>query len=164
MNFDLLYTDKKPYKLTKKEKDKLIESLFNLKYNTDKKIELYLYENWNKLFEPYENYIHLKYVKNHILYVDISSKAVFQDIVFLISKINHIMKLSIGETIKTIKIVPLQHLKNQKIFVHNLDHNLEYNIDKRNLTLRQNQNIKENQSTNLTFIEEIKSILLRNNL
>lgn len=158
MNFDLLYTDKKPYKLTKKEKDKLIESLFNLKNNTDKKIELYLYENWNKLFQPYENYVHLKYVKNHILYVDISSKAVFQDIVFLISKINYTMKLSIGETIKTIKIVPLQNLKNQKVFVHNLEHNSGI----KNLTLEEKQNLKENQNRNLTFIQEIKSILLRN--
>ncbi len=160
MNFDLFYTEKTPYKLTKKEKVKLIESLFHLKNHPDKKIELFLFENWNKLFGTYSNYIHLKYVKNQILYVEVDSKSMFQDIVFLISKINHMMKLSIGETLKTIKIVPTHHLKKQKVFVHEIENNREQDIYKKNRELILNENFIQ-EDKNLKLLQEIKSILLK---
>lgn len=155
MNFDLFYTEKKPNRLTKKERDKLMELIFNLRNNPDKKIELFLFENWNKIFKSYAENVQLKYVKNRILYVEVSSKAVFQDIIFLLSKINELMSHAIGETIRTIRMVPSEYLKNQRVFVHTIDDEKKLTKQKKHNQIDKTQDIERQ----LIFIQEIKSIL-----
>jgi hypothetical protein len=157
MNFDLYYSYKKPLKLSKKEKDKLLDIIFRLNSNKDKKIELYLMENWNKLLGKYANKVELKYVKNEQVYVNVESKYVLQEILFMIPNINQKMYLAIGEKIKTIKEIPLYKIKNQEILEHSIN---KIFIQTKPQEQHKKVSLPEN---NKKLIEEIKKIL-RNQL
>jgi hypothetical protein len=50
MNFDLFYTSKKPVRLSKKEREKVLELVFRFSQDVDKKIEYFLYHNWDNFF------------------------------------------------------------------------------------------------------------------
>ncbi|GIX41514.1 MAG: hypothetical protein KatS3mg129_1247 [Leptospiraceae bacterium] len=154
MNFDLLYSNKKPLKLSKKDKDKILEKLFNISLDKDKKIELYLYENWKKLLGKYANKIELKYVKNYILYVKVDSKIVLQEVLFLLPQINQKLYLAIGENIKTIREIPYHKIKDQEIYTHTTENKI---TKSKNI-----QNIKkhnDNSYKNSNLLEDIKKIL-----
>jgi len=144
MNFDLLYTSKKPIRLSKKEKEKVLDIVFKLSQDVDKKIEYFLYQNWDKFFGKFQNRIELAYVKKKILYVEVDSSIVYQEALFLLPQINQRLVLTIGENIKTIKVISYQKSKTQK--------NEETAIKSNSAHVRK-------EGINQKLIQEIKKIL-----
>jgi hypothetical protein len=114
MNFDLFYTSKKPVRLSKKEREKVLELVFRFSQDVDKKIEYFLYHNWDNFFGKFQNRIELAYVKNKILYIEVDSSVVYQEVLFLLPQINQKLYLTTGENIKSIKMISYQKLKKQK--------------------------------------------------
>ncbi len=154
MNFDYYYTDKKISKLTNKEKEKIIDIIFKNYNNKDKKIEMYLYENWDKIIKKYSKSVHLKYVKNSIVYIEADSKVIVQEILFLLSEINQRLKKAIGEEIKSIKEIPLHKLRKQEVIIHNIPLK---DIEKKQNKKENKEN--SNSSYNTKLLEEIKEKL-----
>ncbi|MCS7204213.1 MAG: DciA family protein [Leptospiraceae bacterium] len=102
MNIDHLYTEFKPRRLTRKEKEKVLELLFG-EESADRKIEEYLEKHWKKFFGRYASLVKMEFVKNKTLYVSVPNKLVLQEILFQITIINDSMKRDIDETIRGIK-------------------------------------------------------------
>ena len=144
MNFDLLYTSKKPVRLSKKEREKVLELVFRFSQDVDKKIEYFISQNWNNFFGKFQNRIELAYVKNKILYVEVDSSVVYQEALFLLPQINQRLILTIGENIKTIKVVSYQKSKKQKI---------------EETAIKPNSAQEKKQGINQKLIQEIKKIL-----
>jgi hypothetical protein len=145
MNFDLFYTSKKPVRLSKKEREKVLELVFRFSQDVDKKIEYFLYHNWDNFFGKFQNRIELVYVKNKILYVEVDSSVVYQEVLFLLPQINQKLYLTTGENIKSIKMISYQKLKKQKD-VHT--------------AIKKNSFAPEKKETiNQKLIEDIKKIL-----
>ncbi len=144
MNFDLLYSSKKPVRLSKKEREKVLEIVFKLNQDVDKKIEYFLSQNWSNLFGKFQNRIELAYVKNKILYVEVDSSIVYQEALFLLPQINQRLILTIGENIKAIKVISYQKSKKQKI---------------EETAFKSNSLQDRKETINQKLIQEIKKIL-----
>lgn len=103
MDFDFLYTEKKPRRLTKKEKDKILELLFGV-ISPDRKIEDYLKTHWNKILKNNAKHAKLIRVKDRILYVKVRHNAVLQELLFSLDRINWFLERGTGQKIRNIKI------------------------------------------------------------
>lgn len=103
MNFDCFYSEKKPTRPSEKEKEKILDLLFKIKSNPDQKLLFYIDSKKNLIFKNYINYIKHFYIKNRVLYVEIDSNLVFQEIQFLLPEINKILELDGNLLIKKIK-------------------------------------------------------------
>jgi len=145
MNFDLFYTSKKPVRLSKKEREKVLELVFRFSQDVDKKIEYFLYHNWDNFFGKFQNRIELAYLKNKILYVEVDSSVVYQEALFLLPQINQKLYLTTGENIKSIKMISYQKSKKQK--------------DEHTAIERNSFAPEKKEAVNQKLIEDIKKIL-----
>ncbi|MFN3603677.1 MAG: hypothetical protein ACK4UJ_03075 [Leptonema sp. (in: bacteria)] len=103
MNFDLLYSHKKPQKLNQKDKEALLNLIFKINKNLDKKIEFFILENKESFFGNLSKFVKNLYVKNKILYLEVESKLIFQEIQFMLNSINYKLEINLKESIKQIK-------------------------------------------------------------
>ncbi len=156
MNFDYYYTDKKVSKLTNKEKEKIIDIIFKNYNNKDKKIEMYLFENWDKIIKKYSKNVHLKYVKNSIVYIEADSKVIVQEILFLLPEINQRLKKAIGEEIKSIREIPLYKLRKQEVIIHKIP---VKDMEKKHYKHYKKESKENNNFFNKKLLEEIKEKL-----
>ncbi len=82
--------------------------------DVDKVLEKFIYLNWNRLVNQYDNYSKPAYVKNQILYVQVESKAIFQEILFLKESLNEILKKNTGFILKLENHCFISQLTKQK--------------------------------------------------
>ncbi len=115
------YTDKKIQPLKESEKEKIIKILLFSDKDVDKVLEKFIYLNWNRLVNQYDNFSKPAYVKNQILHVQVESKAIFQEILFLKESINEILKKNTGFILKDIKEIPFYYFKARKSLFHKSD-------------------------------------------
>lgn len=103
MNFDIFYSDKKPIKINQKDKEKILNLIFKIQSNPDRLLEFFIKEKKSLLFKNYTNYIKNFYIKNRVLYLEVESKFVLQEIQFMLPSINKFLDLHLNLKITGIK-------------------------------------------------------------